>query len=213
MGLRKMPVLLAATALTLSAAACQQPMPKQAEAKPEAKEKKSEPAGNGHAAVAKNQPKPNSFWWPKSLNLRPLRKNATRSDPMGDTFDYAAEFKTLDLAGLKKEIETLMTTSQDWWPADYGHYGPFFIRMAWHSAGTYRVHDGRGGAGRRPAALRAIEQLAGQRQPRQGPPPAVADQGEVRPKDLVGRPHGPRGQRGDGVHGLQDAGFCRRSSR
>jgi catalase-peroxidase len=98
-------------------------------------------------AIAQGEPKSNQFWWPEKLNLKPLRQQAAESDPMGEEFNYAEEFKSLDLNALKKDIETLMTTSQDWWPADYGHYGPFFIRMAWHSAGTYRVADGRGGAG------------------------------------------------------------------
>ncbi|MFZ1318150.1 MAG: peroxidase family protein, partial [Candidatus Nitrotoga sp.] len=89
----------------------------------------------------------NQFWWPEKLDLKPLRQHAAESNPMGAEFNYAKEFKTLDLKAVKKDIETLMTTSQAWWPADYGHYGPFFIRMAWHSAGTYRVSDGRGGAG------------------------------------------------------------------
>ncbi|MBE0640434.1 MAG: catalase/peroxidase HPI [Bacteroidales bacterium] len=101
-----------------------------------------------------NQPKPagikgmtNAEWWPDQLRLNILRQHSTLSDPMGEEFDYAREFSTLDLAEVKRDIVDLMTSSQDWWPADYGHYGPFFIRMAWHSAGTYRVHDGRGGAG------------------------------------------------------------------
>jgi len=89
----------------------------------------------------------NEFWWPNKLDLRPLRQHAVASNPMGADFNYAEEFKKLDLAAVKKDLETLMTDSQPWWPADYGHYGPFFIRMAWHSAGTYRVADGRGGAG------------------------------------------------------------------
>jgi catalase-peroxidase len=89
----------------------------------------------------------NQDWWPNQLNLSALRTNHPAGDPMGETFDYAAEFKSLDLAALKKDIEALMTDSQDWWPADFGHYGGLFIRMAWHSAGTYRIHDGRGGAG------------------------------------------------------------------
>ena len=98
-------------------------------------------------AFGQGDAKSNQFWWPEKLNLNPLRQHAAESDPMGTNFDYAEEFNKLDLDAVKKDIEALMTTSQDWWPADYGHYGPFFIRMAWHSAGTYRVADGRGGAG------------------------------------------------------------------
>jgi catalase-peroxidase len=89
----------------------------------------------------------NQRWWPTRLNLRILAKNPAEADPMGDGFDYAAEFSSLDLAEVKRDIEQVLTTSQDWWPADFGHYGPFMIRMAWHSAGTYRISDGRGGAG------------------------------------------------------------------
>jgi catalase-peroxidase len=89
----------------------------------------------------------NSDWWPNKLNLNALHTNHPASDPMGEAFNYADEFKTLDLNALKKDIEAVMTHSQDWWPADFGHYGPLLIRMAWHSAGTYRIHDGRGGAG------------------------------------------------------------------
>ena len=89
----------------------------------------------------------NRDWWPNQLKLNILRQHSSLSNPMGEDFNYAKEFKSLDLKAVKKDIFDLMTTSQDWWPADYGHYGPFFIRMAWHSAGTYRVGDGRGGAG------------------------------------------------------------------
>ena len=89
----------------------------------------------------------NRDWWPNQLKLNILRQHSSLSNPMGNSFNYAEEFKTLDLAAVKKDLFELMTTSQDWWPADYGHYGPFFIRMAWHSAGTYRIQDGRGGAG------------------------------------------------------------------
>ena len=89
----------------------------------------------------------NSDWWPDRLDLSILRQHSPISDPMGEDFDYAQEFAKLNIKAVKKDIEVMMTTSQEWWPADYGHYGPFFIRLAWHSAGTYRTHDGRGGAG------------------------------------------------------------------
>ncbi len=87
-------------------------------------------------------------WWPEQLDLTVLHRHSSLSNPMGDDFDYAAEFAALDLDAVRKDLRALMTSSQAWWPADYGHYGPLFIRMAWHSAGTYRIHDGRGGAGR-----------------------------------------------------------------
>ncbi len=96
---------------------------------------------------AQGEPKSNQFWWPDQLNLAPLRDHGQESNPLGEDFDYAAAFETLDLNAIKKDISVVLTESQPWWPADYGHYGPFFIRMAWHAAGTYRVSDGRGGAG------------------------------------------------------------------
>jgi catalase-peroxidase len=97
-----------------------------------------------HAASAATA---NQHWWPNQLNLKVLQQNSPQADPMGEGFNYAEEFKSVDLDALQKDIDAVMTDSQDWWPADYGHYGPFFIRMTWHSAGTYRIDDGRGGGG------------------------------------------------------------------
>ena len=98
------------------------------------------------AAHAQDKPTTNAFWWPEQLNLAPLRQHVADANPQGEAFDYAAAFEKLDIEALKRDLTALMTTSQDWWPADYGNYGPFFIRMAWHSAGTYRTLDGRGGS-------------------------------------------------------------------
>ena len=96
---------------------------------------------------AAHRPRTNQDWWPNQLNLQVLHQHSPRSNPMGEDYDYAEEFKSLDVEALKRDIYEVMTTSQDWWPADYGHYGPLFIRMSWHAAGTYRIADGRGGGG------------------------------------------------------------------
>src|ERR687894_488095 len=91
------------------------------------------------------RPRTNRDWWPNQLDLSVLHQHSSLSNPMGEDFDYGEAFETLDLEALKQDLVEVMTTSQDWWPADYGHYGPLFIRMTWHAAGTYRVADGRGG--------------------------------------------------------------------
>ncbi len=156
----------------------------------------------------------NRDWWPNQLPLDTLHQRSALSDPMGEDFNYAEEFQSLDYAALKKDLRALMTDSQEWWPADFGHYGPLFIRMAWHSAGTYRT--GRWPRRRRQwqPALRAAEQLAGQRQPRQGAPAAVAHQAEVRAEDFLGGSHDPHRQRGAGIHGgLQDLRLRWRAAR
>ena len=104
------------------------------------------PVVSSSPASAQGEAKSNQFWWPEMLNLEQLRSHDARSNPYGDDFDYAKAFENVDLKALKADIEKALTTSQDWWPADWGHYGGLMIRMAWHSAGTYRIHDGRGGA-------------------------------------------------------------------
>jgi hypothetical protein len=142
--------------------------------------------------------KSNRDWWPNQLNLKILHQNSHMSNPMDEEFNYAEEFKKLDLEALKKDLYALMTDSQDWWPADYGHYG-----------GLLRP---RGRLLRR-AAVRAAQQLAGQRQPRQGAPSALADQAEIRQENLLGRPDDPRRQLRSGVDGIQDVRFRRRARR
>ena len=133
----------------------------------------------------------NRDWWPNQLNLKILHQKSPMVNPMGQAFNYTEEFKKLDLNAIKKDLYALMTDSQDWWPADYGHYGGLFIRMAWHSAGTYRTGDGRGGGGsgnQRFAPLNSWPDNVNLDKARRL---AMANQAKVRQQNLLGRSHDP----------------------
>ena len=143
----------------------------------------------------RSRPRTNADWWPDQLDLSVLHRHSHLSNPMEDNFDYAEHFKSLDVEALKRDLIEVMTTSQDWWPADYGHYGPLLIRMTWHAAGTYRIADGRGGGGegqQRFAPLNSWPDNANLDKARQ----VLADQAEVRAEDLLGRSADRGRQRG-----------------
>ena len=174
--------------------------------------KKSKPRQPKASARSRAEPPLNNReWWPDQLNLQILHQHSNKSNPMGEKFDYAREFKSLDLNAVIKDLHALMTDSQEWWPADFGHYGPLFIRMAWHSAGTYRIGDGRGGAGsgqQRFAPLNSWPDNVNLDKARRL---LVAHQAEIWPEDLLGRPDDSGRQRGAGVDGLQDLRIWRRA--
>ncbi len=168
-----------------------------------------------HGAVTINSRKVqrNEHWWPDRLDLAVLAQNNELVDPLDPSFDYAKEFASLDLNAVIEDLKKVMTDSQSWWPADYGHYGPFFIRMAWHSAGTYRTYDGRGGAGmgtQRFAPLNSWPDNVSLDKARRLLWPRQA---EVRQENLLGRSHDPHRQCCAGNHGLQNLRLRRRSRR
>ena len=160
-----------------------------------------------------SRPRTNNDWWPNQLDLSVLHHHSHLSNPMEEDFNYGEAFKSLDVEALKRDLVELMTKSQDWWPADYGHYGPLFIRMTWHAAGTYRIADGRGGGGEGQQRFAPLNSWPDNAEPRQGAPAALAAQEEVRPEDLVGGPAGPRRQRGHGFDGVQDVRLRLRPAR
>ncbi len=146
----------------------------------------------------------NQDWWPEQIDLSKLHPQPLQANPLGADFDYSKEFAKLDVEALKADVVSVLTTSQDWWPADYGHYGGLMIRMSWHAAGTYRIYDGRGGAGQgmqRFAPLNSWPDNANLDKARRLLWPVKQKYGS---KTLLGRPAGARGQRRAGVDGIQD---------
>src|SRR4051794_8993204 len=130
----------------------------------------------------------NEKWWPDALNLRMLHQRHPGSSPLGDGFDYRANLANVDIDELSRDVDALMTDSQPWWPADWGHYGPFFIRMSWHAAGTYRVVDGRGGGRFWQQRFAPLESWAHKAHPHKAPPPLLAGQQKKRPELNLGHP-------------------------